>query len=1068
MQDREQRLAEIRMVWETGGEEGWRTLPDAHLAHYVAEDLDSLASIEPWAEVALHALFDDDRWLQTQLRAQDGRFDGYLEDLYRAWQRANVKIDEEPGALRRCLHYAFIATTINQLAGEYAPELLSAAVAEGVWSSEKAFDLAKLIPYPFDRYRALNLLIELGTLSSQHEEEARRLRIESAYQRRQISTSSILDDNPRADDVANLVPTFRFRWEIDLVIANLHRLDWGAGDVLSALIESTPEPLQPAVHEAFFDIEEHQLRAMFLVRLFPELDGEQLQRAISVALHSLLQYAQTLGGDWMVSRLGREMANLLPYLNERQVREAIAAAEACPAEACIPLWAELSTRLPPCEREELIRRALMLVQSLPEPESERAWWQPRYHALSALAPYLTPPFIPGALSLVAGLESQFRQERILTLLAPNILEDPTLMQLIADQLGHEILERALNGSEGEEDEEDEEEDEEVEEVEEAEADPSTLGNTATPSRSSSDFLPGFSFLLPSFAGGEPPYPPERMALDPEKLKQIQPAPVKKESWRQLVKTLVNLLHADKTLSHSFLQDIAIEKGRLERNLAPEHASLLGDFRDLFRGGVPRPLAVVLPDLDAEQLLEVVPLLEVTGDPVVLLVILSALSWQATPAQLQQGVHLVAESFVRLARSIELPRESTRLEEIILGASSEPLDFWYRDEEDYQIYADALSAMSFFDASARTMALVAALQPGGDRIARVEILAQLLPFLSPEEAEAASACASNLITEMVDRVPEVTTWRLRTHLRAAEALRLTGIARQDQLRETLLMAIDQEKWPRLQYFWSQEDLRSQKARFNVCLVALIARHLDEANMTLALDLVKASRDGFETGAAAQATQLALLIRPGLSPMLLERFIDVALEVWPLALQRQAVATIVKQFGVEQFPWLLADIRQIEQTDSHGYTGYRAGPIQAIAPYVPETFAGELMEIALTIEGEWHRAQTFAALVPYVPREIRSRILKELPSLTSPKLRALVFSRFLVSVADRDEFRRPARQAFAEALWSMRDDSVDWLVGALNEPYLETGLLLEAEELLAILRDLSLWERWHWKGEDTGTG
>jgi len=139
----------------------------------------SLSNNEPylWGNLAFHlvevgnydelrSLFANDQWFQARVIRDGYIYSGYLSDLTMAWEMADQRASENESYLADCFHYGLIQTSINSLAGNYIPELVVAAVENGLWSPERALSVSERIPLKVQKFRLFILLLKASQFSS--------------------------------------------------------------------------------------------------------------------------------------------------------------------------------------------------------------------------------------------------------------------------------------------------------------------------------------------------------------------------------------------------------------------------------------------------------------------------------------------------------------------------------------------------------------------------------------------------------------------------------------------------------------------------------------------------------------------------------------------------------------------------------------------------------------------------------------------------------------------------------------------------------------------------------------
>lgn len=115
-------------------------------------------------------LFADQGWLQVRVQQRGYTYDGYLDDLTLAWERAHsdarrqVEMEQKPVAFLDCLRYLLIRTSINSIIGNYSIALVARAVEIGIWDPQRALSLAVKIS---DRATQVRLCLALLQIQPQ-------------------------------------------------------------------------------------------------------------------------------------------------------------------------------------------------------------------------------------------------------------------------------------------------------------------------------------------------------------------------------------------------------------------------------------------------------------------------------------------------------------------------------------------------------------------------------------------------------------------------------------------------------------------------------------------------------------------------------------------------------------------------------------------------------------------------------------------------------------------------------------------------------------------------------------
>jgi hypothetical protein len=283
----------------------WHTLPDDN---YIFSHLTWHMEQAGWEE-ELHTLLQEETlrgqnsWYEARERL--GQIAGYLADVTRAWRLA-----EEQNAIGLQCRYALMIASVNNLAQNLSPVLLTALVREKVWTQAQGLAHVRQISDSAQQAEALVRLVMA----------------------RELPESSSKGHSPRAEALAGLVPHF-------------------------------PEQLKAQVPAealiAVRGIEDARSRAKALVGLAPYLPEVLLREALAAAqelperdtsLHSIRAEA---------------LAGLAPHLPEMLLGEALVAARKienakCRAEALAGLALRLTT-LPFAAMYSLWRETLRLL-----------------------------------------------------------------------------------------------------------------------------------------------------------------------------------------------------------------------------------------------------------------------------------------------------------------------------------------------------------------------------------------------------------------------------------------------------------------------------------------------------------------------------------------------------------------------------------------------------------------------------------------------------------------------------------------------------------------------------------
>jgi len=141
--------------------DGWTTLFDDgyvidHLVHHL---------VHCGAADEVDRLLTDERWIRR--RADATGHAAVLADVAEAWEMVDSDNDT-PAAdrLLRGFRCALLSTTINSIAEDYEPALVSEAVRRGLWDVDRAVTAARRVSDPVRAVRLLAAALSSGRLSS--------------------------------------------------------------------------------------------------------------------------------------------------------------------------------------------------------------------------------------------------------------------------------------------------------------------------------------------------------------------------------------------------------------------------------------------------------------------------------------------------------------------------------------------------------------------------------------------------------------------------------------------------------------------------------------------------------------------------------------------------------------------------------------------------------------------------------------------------------------------------------------------------------------------------------------
>ena len=153
----------------------WHTLPnDGYIYAHLVWHMEQAGRVDE-----IHRMLSTDNteggnaWFQTRNRSGD--IAGFLQDIARAWQLAEENSIEQirQGNLATTVglevRYALASTSINSLAMNFPPEVLSEFVSRKLWTQDQALAYAWRIPDSEQRVKAL---MEIASLMCGQEREA--------------------------------------------------------------------------------------------------------------------------------------------------------------------------------------------------------------------------------------------------------------------------------------------------------------------------------------------------------------------------------------------------------------------------------------------------------------------------------------------------------------------------------------------------------------------------------------------------------------------------------------------------------------------------------------------------------------------------------------------------------------------------------------------------------------------------------------------------------------------------------------------------------------------------------
>ena len=326
----------------------------------------------------------------------------FVGDVARAWKLAEAEYETNPSrAIGLQCRYALVTSSLNTIATNIPPELISALVEKKVWTTAQGLAYSRQVQSLPQRVEALSKLASYFLeIWSEALEVARNIDDEflRAYLLRELARQ--LSEN--------LVP------EVLETARNISK-EFHRAEILRELAPQLPENLVPEALEAARNIDDEFLRAYLLRELARQLPENLVPEA--------LEAARNIGDEFpraeVLSSIARQLPEIWP--------EALEAARNLSEESH---RAKVISELAPQLSKNLMSEALEAARNLSE-ESHRA------KVLSSLAPQLPKNLMSEALEAARNLSEESHQVKVLSSLAPQLPEN----------LMSEALEAARNLSE---------------------------------------------------------------------------------------------------------------------------------------------------------------------------------------------------------------------------------------------------------------------------------------------------------------------------------------------------------------------------------------------------------------------------------------------------------------------------------------------------------------------------------------------------------------------------------------------------------------------------------------------
>jgi len=283
-----------------------------HFTYYM-QDL----SMDEKYEV-LCPLFDNDTWMKASFENSNSTYNDFLTDLERAWDAAEkktesqIEINQEP--IIQCIRYLLIRTSINSLAENYPPALISKVLDSGLWTSDRTIGMVANISdaeVRIDMYRAL--------LSKPYLAQSKRNMVQS----QSLKDARSLSESSKARALVALAPYLSGEQRQE-VFQDAH----GFSDaeeralILAALLPNSYLPgrqrfvAREEALQAVLSISDLQKRTEVLATLAPFLLEQQRFAALEDTLQAVItDYKENNFSLIFYPLLVEALINLAPYLN---------------------------------------------------------------------------------------------------------------------------------------------------------------------------------------------------------------------------------------------------------------------------------------------------------------------------------------------------------------------------------------------------------------------------------------------------------------------------------------------------------------------------------------------------------------------------------------------------------------------------------------------------------------------------------------------------------------------------------------------------------------------------------
>jgi hypothetical protein len=239
-------------------------------------------------------------------------FDDYLAALTTAWDLAHqkaiqqIEADEAPTAIIDCIRYALIATSLNNVAESYVPELVARAVETGLWTPERALSIAAHISDEQRRAAMYGSLLATGKLDATQITFVKTSALNAAQ--------SIPDEWSRAFALEHLAGQIQDEQQDEAQEAALgSALQSADGDfggnthTLWSLIKKLDGVLLENARQRVPQLKNAEARAWALSALAKRFSGEIRQQLLADGLDSAIEISDELNRANALSQLANQL-----------------------------------------------------------------------------------------------------------------------------------------------------------------------------------------------------------------------------------------------------------------------------------------------------------------------------------------------------------------------------------------------------------------------------------------------------------------------------------------------------------------------------------------------------------------------------------------------------------------------------------------------------------------------------------------------------------------------------------------------------------------------------------------